>query len=148
MTERHWTIRQMCEDFGVTARSLRFYEAKQLLSPIREGTKRLYTKRERARLTLILKGKRFGISLEEMRQLLNLYDIGDQQVTQLQRTYQIATARREEMEAQRDALTEALADLDGQLAIVERVLAERGAPLPARARATPDDTGISPARTT
>ena len=73
------TIREMSEEFDVTARTLRFYEAKELLFPIREGQKRLFTKRDRARLKLIVKGKRFGFSLEEIRQLLELYDMGDQQ---------------------------------------------------------------------
>ncbi|MEL7278065.1 MAG: MerR family transcriptional regulator, partial [Pseudomonadota bacterium] len=76
MTEGLKTISEMCADFDVTARTLRFYEAKELLSPIREGSRRLFTKRDRARLKLILMGKRFGFSLEEIRQLLNLYDIG------------------------------------------------------------------------
>ena len=62
------TIRQMCDAFDVTPRTLRFYEAKELLFPIREGQKRLFTKRDRARLKLILRGKRFGFSLEEIRQ--------------------------------------------------------------------------------
>ena len=86
------TIREMCDEFGVTARTLRFYEAKELLFPIRDGQKRLFTKRDRARLKLISKGKRFGFSLEEIRQLLNLYDMGDQQQTQLFQTYELAFA--------------------------------------------------------
>ena len=64
-------IREMCEAFDVTPRTLRFYEAKELLFPVREGQKRLFTKRDRARLKLILRGKRFGFSLEEIRQLLD-----------------------------------------------------------------------------
>ena len=63
-------IGEMCAAFGVTPRTLRFYEAKELLAPIREGQKRLYTRRCRARLALILQGKRFGFSLEDIRQLL------------------------------------------------------------------------------
>ena len=87
MPDETHTIGEMCAAFGVTPRTLRFYEAKELLAPIREGQKRLYTRRCRARLKLILQGKRFGFSLEDIRQLLNLYDIGDQQVTQIARTY-------------------------------------------------------------
>ena len=79
------TIREMCDAFDVTPRTLRFYEAKELLFPIREGQKRLFTKRDRARLKLILRGKRFGFRLEEIRQLLDLYHMGDQQQTQLPR---------------------------------------------------------------
>ncbi len=83
MADSVLTIRQMCEEFQVTARTLRFYEAKELLSPIRERQKRLFTQRDRARLKLILRGKRFGFSLDSIRQLLDLYDIGDQQQIQM-----------------------------------------------------------------
>ena len=83
VTDDLQTIGEMCAAFGVTPRTLRFYEAKELLAPIREGQKRLYTRRCRARLKLILQGKRFGFSLEDIRQLLDLYDIGDRQATQL-----------------------------------------------------------------
>ncbi len=126
MTDRHWSIGEMCRDFGVTARTLRFYEAKELLSPLREGSRRLFTRRDRARLTLILQGKRFGFSLEDIRQLLDLYDIGDQGATQLARTYDLARQRLAAMEAQRDELTRAITDLREQLALGERMLAERG----------------------
>jgi DNA-binding transcriptional MerR regulator len=68
------TIRQMCDAYEVTPRTLRFYEAKELLTPVRDGTRRLFTRRDRARLTLILRGKRFGFSLEDIRQTLDLYD--------------------------------------------------------------------------
>ena len=76
MTDPTMTIRQMCDHFEVTPRALRFYEAKELLRPIRQGTRRLFTPADRARLTLILRGKRFGFSLEEIRQLLDLWDGG------------------------------------------------------------------------
>ena len=82
------SIREMCDAFEVTPRTLRFYESKELLFPIREGQKRLFTRRDRARLKLILRGKRFGFSLEEIRQLLELYYVGDQQETQLKRETQ------------------------------------------------------------
>lgn len=109
------TIRQMCDAYNVTPRTLRFYEAKELLAPIRDGQKRLFTKRDRARLKLILRGKRFGFSLEEIRQLLDLYNAGDQQHTQLVRTVEIAGARLIEMEAQRDDLNDAINELKEQL---------------------------------
>ena len=104
MTDSTMTISEMCEAFDVTARTLRFYESKELLAPIRQGQKRLFTRRDRARLKLILRGKRFGFSLEEIRQLLDLYQMGDQQHTQLQRTYEVAQERLAEMERQRDDL--------------------------------------------
>lgn len=116
MTDRKMTIREMCEAFDVTPRTLRFYEAKELLFPIREGQKRLFTKRDRARLKLILRGKRFGFSLEEIRQLLDLYYMDDSQETQLRKTYTLAEKHLAEMEAQRDELNEAIAELKEQMA--------------------------------
>ncbi|WP_299153697.1 MerR family DNA-binding transcriptional regulator [uncultured Tateyamaria sp.] len=123
MTDKTATIREMCDAFDVTPRTLRFYEAKELLFPIREGQKRLFTKRDRARLKLILRGKRFGFSLEQIRQLLDLYDMGDQQQTQLTRTYEIARDRLSDMETQRNELTEAIDDLKNQLKWGEKMLA-------------------------
>jgi DNA-binding transcriptional MerR regulator len=123
MTTETMTIREMCDAFNVTPRTLRFYEAKELLFPIREGQKRLFTKRDRARLKLILRGKRFGFSLEEIRQLLDLYYMDDQQKTQIERTYAIARERLADMEAQRDELTETINDLRDQLEWGERLIA-------------------------
>jgi len=123
MDDKTLTIREMCEAYDVTPRTLRFYEAKELLFPIREGQKRLFTKRDRARLKLILRGKRFGFSLEEIRQLLDLYHVGDQQYTQLARTYDIARDRLADMVQQREELDEAIADLEDQLKWGEKMLA-------------------------
>jgi len=127
MTEDTMTIRQMCDAYDVTPRTLRFYEAKELLSPIREGQKRLFTRRDRARLKLILRGKRFGFSLEEIRQLLDLYDMGDQQQTQFSRTYEIASERLADMERQRDELNEAIAELKEQLSWGAKLIASMAA---------------------
>lgn len=110
------TIREMCERFDVTPRTLRFYEAKELLFPLREGQKRLYTRRDRGRLKLILRGRRFGFALEEMRQLLDLYDRGDAQEEQLTRSYAAAQERLAHMERQRAELDEAIAELKADLA--------------------------------
>jgi len=131
MTDSLMTIGQMCESYDVTPRTLRFYEAKELIFPIREGQKRLFTKSDRARLKLILQGKRFGFSLEEIRQLLDLYSLGDQQTTQLTKTYELGLERLRDMEEQRDELTGAIADLKEKLQWGETVLAERGIQLAA-----------------
>ncbi|MDU8943335.1 MerR family transcriptional regulator [Ovoidimarina sediminis] len=117
------TIREMCDAYDVTPRTLRFYESKELLFPIREGTKRLFTRRDRARLKLILRGKRFGFSLEDIRQLLNLYDAGDQQLTQLTETYRIAQDRLTAMVSQRDELNQAIDELKEQLKWGEEMIA-------------------------
>jgi DNA-binding transcriptional MerR regulator len=118
------TIREMCDTFEVTPRTLRFYEQKELLFPIREGQKRLFTRRDRARLKLILRGKRFGFSLEEIRQLLDLYHVGDQQRTQIEKTYRIAQQRLDDLKAQRAQIDQAIRDLEEQMEWGERVLAE------------------------
>ena len=123
MSDETMTIRQMCNTFDVTPRTLRFYEAKELLSPVRQGQRRLFTRRDRARLTLILRGKRFGFSLEEMRQILDLYDKGDQQHSQIARACEVARERLGAMEAQRAALDAAIADLRDQMAWGARMLA-------------------------
>jgi DNA-binding transcriptional MerR regulator len=117
------TIREMCNSFGVTPRTLRFYEQKELLFPIREGTRRLFTRRDRARLTLILRGKRFGFALEDIRQLLDMYDRDGHQEAQLSRTYEIARDRLTVMERQRADLDDAIAELKEQLIWAEEVLA-------------------------
>ncbi|WP_022702619.1 MerR family transcriptional regulator [Pseudorhodobacter ferrugineus] len=110
------TIRDMCDAFDVTPRTLRFYEAKELIFPKREGTKRLYNRRDRARLKLILRGKRFGFSLEDIRQLLDMYDLEGSERSQYLRTYALAQERLVQMEQQRDELTEAIAELKTELA--------------------------------
>lgn len=110
------TISEMCARFDVTPRTLRFYESKELLFPLRRGQARFYGRRDRGRLKLILRGKRFGFALEEMRQLLDLYDRGDAQAEQFRRTYAAAQDRLSQMETQRVELDEAIADLKAELA--------------------------------
>lgn len=122
MSDELMTIRQMCDAFDVTPRTLRFYEAKELLFPQRQGQKRWFTRRDRARLKLILRGKRFGFSLEDIRQLLDLYDLGDGQLTQVARTYEIGRERLTAMTAQRDELNDAIADLSEQLRWGEKMM--------------------------
>lgn len=122
MTDKLMTIREMCDAYDVTPRTLRFYEAKELLFPIREGQKRLFTNRDRARLKLIIRGKRFGFSLEEIRQLLELYKRGEEQVTQLEKTYEVAQTRMDDLLRQRDELNAAIADLAEQMKWGERMI--------------------------
>jgi DNA-binding transcriptional MerR regulator len=109
------TIREMCETYDVTPRTLRFYEAKELLTPIRIGTRRLFTRRDRARLVLILRGKRFGFSLEDIRQTLDLYDRDGGNSAQRKMAYQLAVARLAAMEAQRTELDLAIGELKAEL---------------------------------
>ncbi|SLN73657.1 HTH-type transcriptional regulator ZntR [Roseivivax jejudonensis] len=122
------TIREMCDAFEVTPRTLRFYESKELIFPVRQGQKRLFTKRDRARLKLILRGKRFGFSLEEIRQLLDLYHMGDAQATQLSKTYEVAEARLAELKSQRADLDTAIAELEEQMRWGEKMLSSLNQP--------------------
>ena len=115
MHQEFWNIREMCDQFNVTPRTLRFYESKELLFPTRRGYKRLFTKRCRGRLKLILRGKRFGFSLEDIRQLLEMYDMGDKQQTQLLRTYELAKNKLTDLEDQRDKIEETITELRQQI---------------------------------
>jgi len=69
-----WTVGELADELGVTTRTLRFYEAEGLISPARSGSARVYDHRDRARLRLILRGKRFGMSLAEIREIVDMYD--------------------------------------------------------------------------
>ena len=115
MTSYYMNIREMCEEFNVTPRTLRFYEAKQLIFPVRTGQRRSYTHQDRGRLKLILQGKRFGFSLEDIRQLLNLYNLGDQRYTQYLQTIEKSKERLKAMISQKDELSEAIEDLKAHL---------------------------------
>lgn len=123
LTQDTLTIRQMCDAFEVTPRTLRFYESKELLFPIRQGTHRFFTRRDRARLKLILRGKRFGFSLEDIRQILDLYDQDGSNDAQTLRTYELAQARLAQMEAQRAELDIAIIELRNELKASEPMIA-------------------------
>lgn len=126
MTDQLMTIRQMCDAFDVTPRTLRFYEARELIFPERRGQHRLYDRRDRARLTLILRGKRFGFSLEQIRQLLELYEPGASNRAQISATIKIARDRLADMERQYAELREAIDELKMTITNSEARLA--GAP--------------------
>ncbi len=110
MAETYSTISEMCAEFDVTPRTLRFYEYKELLRPLREGQKRLFTTRDRARLKLILRGKRFGFSLDEIREWLELYDVDE--VTQMSVWVEHANAQIGKLEAQKAELEDAIRELN------------------------------------
>ena len=121
------TITEMCKLFQVSARTLRFYESKELLFPIRKGQHRLFTKSDRGRMKLIMQGKRFGFSLEEIRQLLNLYNFGDHRTRQIKQTYKLGFKRLSSMENQKKELGQAIRDLKVQLQLCKDLLIKRGA---------------------
>jgi DNA-binding transcriptional MerR regulator len=108
---RYYSIGEMCDAFGVTARALRFYEDEELISPERRGTTRLYTDRDRARLTWILRGKSVGFSLNDIRELLDLYDLGDQRQTQMVATLERCRERIAVLERQKVDIDATIAEL-------------------------------------
>jgi DNA-binding transcriptional MerR regulator len=124
MTDSMLTIRQMCELFDVTPRTLRFYEAKELLAPKRIGQKRLFNHRDRTRMKLILRGKRYGFSLEDIRHLLDLYNSGEGQILQISRTLDISNERLAEMELRKLELDAAIADLRTQITEGENIMTD------------------------
>lgn len=122
MSKKTTSIGEMCAEFSVTPRTLRFYEYKELLAPIREGQKRLFTQRDRVRLKLILRGKRFGFTLDEIKDLLDLYDVDRTQATQIAATLKVAQRHYAELTAKRNELTVAIADLERQMIEGQRLL--------------------------
>jgi DNA-binding transcriptional MerR regulator len=123
--ERTYSITELCREFNVTPRTLRFYEQKGLLSPARRGWTRLFSYRDRARLQLILRGKRVGFALEEIKEMLDLYNLRDGQVTQLKVASVKMRERLEALRKQRVELEEAIADLERTCDIVDGMLRER-----------------------
>lgn len=122
--ERSYTIRQLCREFGATPRALRFYEDKGLLSPARQGVNRIYSARDRARLLLILRGKRVGFSLAEISDMLDLYDRADGGVAQMATSLDKFRERVAALKAQRDDIDGAIETLEEGCLWLETRLAE------------------------
>ena len=110
--EQTWTIAQVAEEFGITHRTVRHYEDLGLISPERVGTKRLYSRRDRTRLNLILRGKRLGFPLDQIRTIIDLYDAPRGKRSQLQYVLDQIDDRRTDLEQRRRDLDDALTELD------------------------------------
>lgn len=106
-----YSVTELARDLGVTPRTIRFYEAKGLIAPSRAGTTRVYTHRDRARLQLILRGKRLGFSLRDVREYLDLYDADPTQQTQLRALLAKVERRVAELVRQREDLEITLREL-------------------------------------
>src|SRR4051794_23464427 len=104
--EQLLTVTEFAEQFGLTARALRFYEDKGLITPRRVGTTRVFSLRDKARMSLILRGKRLGFSLNTIREYLDLYDTDPTQKTQLRHLLAEASKRRQQLLDQRHAIDE------------------------------------------
>lgn len=118
-------IGDMAKTFDVTLRALRFYEDKGLLSPIREGSARLYTRRDRARLKLILLGRKVGFSLREVKQMIDLYDPTGSNAKQLRLTLDKSEKQLGRLQKQRAAIDEAIDELNKLMSEIRRRLSER-----------------------
>jgi DNA-binding transcriptional MerR regulator len=120
-----FTIRDLTKEFEVSARTLRFYEEKGLLDPTRRGEQRLYTRRDRARLAYVIAGKQVGFSLEEVREMLDLYDLGDGQVTQLKVALTKFRERIERLQRQKEDIDRVVAELTRASDVMKARLASR-----------------------
>lgn len=123
-TKAHYSIGELTKEFNITPRTLRFYEEKDLIQPQRHGLERIYTRRDRGRLRLILIGKNVGFSLEEIKAMLDLYEIGDGGVTQLHVAKEKFAVQIHRLEEQRVSLEAAISELKAGAAEVEQRLAK------------------------
>ena len=121
-----FTIGQLAQEFKVTPRALRFYEQKGLLSPERIGLSRFFSRRDRARLKLIVRGKRLGFALLEIKQLLDLYDTGDNQVEQLKETLNHSKVRLQSLLEQKKDVEDTIDEMKQVILQLENLLNDKG----------------------
>ena len=120
-------IAQLAREFSITTRAIRFYEDKGMLAPARDGQRRVYSARDRVRLRLIMRGKRLGFALEEIRELIDLYDSDPTEVSQLRLFLEKIREHRSQLRQQRDDIAETLAEMEKLEAESAALLAERDA---------------------
>lgn len=115
MTESHWTISDLAQEFAVTPRTLRYYEDQGIVSPARDGRNRIYSSRDRTRLKLALRGKRLGLPLSEILSLINMYDAPDDTAAQLRQYIDVLEKHRSTLLQQQKDLRETLSEIEAQL---------------------------------
>jgi len=121
--DKTYTISDLAKEFGITTRTIRFYEEKGMISPMREGQKRLYTTSDRARIKLILRGKRIGMTLQESVDVIDMYDPGHNNVDQLHSLINMVKERREQLQQQKKDIDDMLAGLDEVQSLCKQSLA-------------------------
>jgi DNA-binding transcriptional MerR regulator len=112
LADRTWTIAELADEFGVTHRTIRFYEDRGLISPRRHGSRRVFGLRDRVRLELILRGKRLGFGLEQIRRIVDMYDQDPGKSGQMRYLLDQIAGRRAELEQRRQDIETTLAELD------------------------------------
>ncbi|MBB3981833.1 DNA-binding transcriptional MerR regulator [Sphingobium fontiphilum] len=117
---QHYSISDLSEEFGVTARALRFYEDEGLIAPERQGLSRIYSRRDRARLAWILRGKRVGFSLSDIREMIDLYDADEEHEAQRRVTVEKCRARIALLEQQKQDIDAAIAELSEFVMAIEQ----------------------------
>ena len=127
MGDKTYTISELAQEFGVTTRTIRFYEEKGLITPLREGQKRLYTPADRVRIKLILRGKRIGMTLRECVEVIDMYQPGQNNTEQLHSLITTMKARRQKLLQQKKDIDEMLAGLDEVQGLCESALEEDAA---------------------
>ena len=128
-TMKTFTIRQLTKEFSVTARTLRFYEDEGLIAPARRGQTRIYSVRDRARIILILRGRRVGFSLAEIREILDLYGVHDGGKTQILHARKKFAERIETLERQKVDIEESLAELHRAVRAIDDAFAKGATPV-------------------
>ena len=125
MVDKTYTISELAQEFGVTTRTIRFYEEKGLIKPLRDGQKRLYTPADRVRIKLILRGKRIGMSLQESVDVIDMYDPSRNNTQQLNSLINTVAARRATLEQQKKDIDDMLSGLDEVQTLCEKALGKR-----------------------
>jgi DNA-binding transcriptional MerR regulator len=125
MQKQTYTISELASEFEVTTRTIRFYEEKGLVQPMREGQKRLYTAADRVRIKLILRGKRIGMTLQESVEVIDLYDPQRNNAEQLLSLINTISVRRARLLQQKDDIDDLLTGLNEVLRLCEKALGKR-----------------------
>ena len=134
--ETTYTIGDLAREFGITPRAIRFYEDEGLLAPVRAGRNRIYNKRHRTRLGLILRGKRLGLSLARIKEMIEMYDTARDESSQLLKFLDVLAERRAAYERQREDIEAVLDEIAGFEQVCRELLAQEEAIGAAPAKST------------